>query len=92
MKLIAKLSLADYMSNKYILQVLADVGEGTVDYRLMGENSRQLYSITNLQCGWRGPALPDNTYEYESSKALLDAVVEAVRGGTKKVMGSKLFV
>ena len=45
-----------------------------------------------MQCGWRGPLLPDNTYEYKNNKQLLSAVIEAVNGGVQEVIESKLFV
>jgi hypothetical protein len=45
-----------------------------------------------MQCGWRGPLLPDNTYEYKNNKQLLSAVIEAVNGGVQTVEDSKLFV
>jgi hypothetical protein len=45
-----------------------------------------------MQCGWRGPLLPDNIYEYEDNKQLLSAVIEAVNGGVQEVVESKLFI
>jgi hypothetical protein len=45
-----------------------------------------------MQCGWRGPLLPDNTYEYKNNRQLLSAVIEAVNGGVQTVEDSKLFV
>jgi hypothetical protein len=45
-----------------------------------------------MQCGWRGPHLPDNTYEYPTNKALMRAVKEAVNGGVCNVIEEKLFI
>ena len=91
-QLIAKLDVSDSMGNKKVLKVFTDRDEGTVGYSLVGTNSGTSFAVSNMQCGWRGPSLPDNTYEYKTNNELLSAVTEAVRGGVYKVDSKKLFV
>ena len=91
-QLIAKLDVSDGFGNKKVLKVFTNKEEGTVNYSLMGTNSGIGFAISNMQCGWRGPNLPDNTYEYETNKELLSAVVKAVNGGVYNVDSKKLFV
>ena len=90
-KLIAKLTLKDGYGNIKFLQVFTNKEEGTVSYSLFSP-SGGAFAISNMQCGWRGPLLPDNTYEYKNNKQLLSAVIEAVNGGVQTVEDSKLFV
>ena len=90
-KLIAKLTLKDGYGNIKFLQVFTNKEEGTVSYSLFSP-SGGAFAISNMQCGWRGPLLPDNTYEYKNNRQLLSAVIEAVNGGVQKVEDSKLFV
>ena len=90
-KLIAKLTLKDGYGNIKFLQVFTNKEEGTVSYSLFSP-SGGAFAISNMQCGWRGPLLPDNTYEYKNNRQLLSAVIEAVNGGVQKVDDSKLFV
>ena len=90
-KLMAKLTLKDVYGNTKFLQVFINDEEGTVSYSHFN-SSRTSFSISNLQCGWKGPLLPDNIYEYEDNKQLLSAVVEAVNGGVQEVVESKLFI
>ena len=90
-KLMAKLTLKDGYGNTKFLQVFINAEEGTVSYSHFSA-SRAPFSISNLQCGWRGPLLPDNIYEHEDNRQLLSAVVEAVNGGVQEVVESKLFL
>jgi hypothetical protein len=90
-KLIAKLTLKDGYGNIKFLQVFTNKEEGTVSYSLFSPSGTS-FAISNMQCGWRGPLLPDNTYEYKNNKQLLSAVIEAVNGGVQTVEDSKLFV
>ena len=90
-KLIAKLTLKDGYGNIKFLQVFTIKEEGTVSYSLFSP-SGGAFAISNMQCGWRGPLLPDNTYEYKNNRQLLSAVIEAVNGGVQTVEDSKLFV
>jgi hypothetical protein len=71
--------------------VFTNKEEGTVSYSLFSP-SGGAFAISNMQCGWRGPLLPDNTYEYKNNRQLLSAVIEAVNGGVQTVEDSKLFV
>jgi hypothetical protein len=91
MKKFAKLTLKDGYGNIKFLQVFTNKEEGTVSYSLFSP-SGGAFAISNMQCGWRGPLLPDNTYEYKNNKQLLSAVIEAVNGGVQTVEDSKLFV
>jgi len=91
-QLIAKLNVSDGFGNKKVLKVFTNRDEGTVSYSLTSNSSGMGFAISNMQCGWRGLNLPDNTYEYETNKVLLDAVVEAVMGGVYKVSSRKLFI
>ena len=89
-KLIAKLTLKDGYKNTKFLKVFTNEEEGTVSYSLVSP-SGTAFALSNLQCGWRGPLLPDNTYEYKNNRQLLSAVIEAVNGGVQEVEDSKLF-
>lgn len=91
-KLIAKVELVDGFGNPSTLKVFTDHEVGTVGYSLTSPNTGVGFSISNLQCGWRGPNLPDNTYEYSTNEDLMEAVYAAIKGGVKKVVDSKLFV
>jgi hypothetical protein len=90
-QLIGKLDIADSFGNKKSLKVFANREEGTVGFSLTNSGGTS-FAISNLQCGWRGPHLPDNTYEYPTNKALMKAVKEAVNGGVCKVQEEKLFI
>jgi len=90
-KLIAVVEVVDGCKNQKSLRVFADREEGTVGYSLVGNNGTS-FATGNMQCGWRGPRLPDNTYEYKTNQLLLNRVVEAVNGGVYKVTEKKLFV
>jgi len=90
-KLIANVRVSDGFKNQKTLRVFANREEGTVGYSLVGDSGIS-FSLSNMQCGWRGPQLPDNTYEYNDNKALLNRIVEAVNGGVYKVTEKKLFV
>lgn len=91
-KLIANVDVADGFGNKKLLKVFTNQEEGTVGYSLVGIDSGTPFSLSNMQCGWRGPSLPDNTYEYNDNESLLNAVIKAVQGGVYKVTSKKLFV
>jgi hypothetical protein len=91
-QLIAKLNVSDGFGNKKVLKVFANRDEGTVNYSLTSNSSGIGFALSNMQCGRRGPSLPDNTYEYETNKKLLDSVVEAVNGGVYKIDDKKLFI
>jgi hypothetical protein len=90
-KLIAKLTLKDGCKNTKFLKVFTNEEAGTVYYSLVSPSGTS-FAISNMQCGWRGPLLPDNTYEYKNNRQLLSAVIEAVNGGVQTVEDSKLFV
>lgn len=90
-KLIANVRVSDGPRNEKTLRVFTNQDEGTVSYSLVSDNGIS-FSISNMQCGWRGPLLPDNIYEYKDNKALLNKIVEAVNGGVYKVIEKKLFV
>jgi hypothetical protein len=70
--------------NIKFLKVFTNEEEGTVSYSLVSP-SGGAFAISNMQCGWRGPLLPDNTYEYKNNRQLLSAVIEAVNGGVQKL-------
>ena len=78
--------------NKKFLKVFTNQEEGTVSYSLIGASSGVNFAVSNLQCGWRGPRLPDNTYEYNDNQAILNAVIKAVNGGVYNVTDKKLYV
>ena len=90
-QLIGKFEVVDSMGNQKTLKVFANRQVGTVDLSLTNSGGTS-FAISNMQCGWRGPQLPDNTYEYPTNKELMDAVKEAVNGGVCKVTEEKLFV
>jgi len=90
-KLIANVRVIDGYKNQKTLRVFTNQDEGTVGYSLVSDNGTS-FSTSNMQCGWRGPKLPDNTYEYKTNQLLLNRVVEAVNGGVYKVTEKKLFV
>ena len=88
-QLIAKLNLTEPMGNKKIFKIF-EYESGEVGYSLTNSDNVG-FATSNLQCGWRGPLLPDNVFEYESPKQLLESVIEAVNGGVSKVDSSSLF-
>ena len=90
-QLIGKFEVKDSMGNQKTLKVFTNRQVGTVDFSLTN-NGGFSFAISNMQCGWRGPQLPDNTYEYPTNKALMEAVKEAVNGGVCKVTEEKLFI
>ena len=90
-KLIAKLTLKDVYKNTKFLKVFTNEEEGTVSYSYVSSSGTS-FALSNLQCGWRGPLLPDNTYEYKNNRQLLSAVIKAVNGGVQTVEDAKLFV
>ena len=88
-QLIAKLNLTEPMGNKKIFKIF-EYESGEVGYSLT--NSEGVgFTTSNLQCGWRGPLLPDNVFEYESPKQLLESVIESVNGGVSSVDSSSLL-
>ena len=89
-RLVGKLKLEDPMGNKSKLMIFANNQEGTVKYELSTLSGTR-EAISNLQVGWRGPELPDNTYVYTTTRALLSDVVKAVRGGVRSVMETEEF-
>ena len=91
-QLIGKFDVTDSIGNKKILKVFANREEGTVGFSLTSASSGTSFAISNMQCGWRGPSLPDNTYEYPNNKSLMKAVKEAVNGGVYHVEAEKLFI
>ena len=91
-KLIANVNVSDGYGNKKLLKVFTDQEEGIVEYNLVGVNGGIGFSLSSMQCGWRGPSLPNNIYEYTDNKTLLNAVIEAVKGGVYRVTDKKLFV
>lgn len=91
-KLIAKLLVSDSLKNEKTLKVFTNQEQGTVSYTLVGVNGSTSFSISNLQCGWRGPSLPDNIYEYKNNKELFEAVIKAINGGVYKIIEQKLFI
>lgn len=90
-QLIGKLDIEDSFGNKKVLKVFANREEGVVGFSLTSRSGTS-FSLRNMQCGWRGPHLPDNTYEYPTNKALMKAVKEAVNGGVCNVVEEKLFI
>jgi hypothetical protein len=90
MKLIGQLEVKDPHGNVKTLSISVDREDGWVGYQLKGSSSN--FAISNLQCGWRGPKLPDNTYEYPTNTELISAVKQAVNGGTYTVTLEKIFV
>jgi hypothetical protein len=90
-QLIGKFEIASPSGNRKSLKVFTNREEGTVDFSLTS-NRGTLFSISNMQCGLRGPHLPDNTYEYPNNKTLMKAVKEAIEGGVYNVIEEKLFI
>jgi len=88
-KLVAILDVRDPCFNDMALKVFADRESGLVFYELSHGEGHTLWHIAALDC--ENPSLPDNTYEYDTNKKLLEAVIEAVNGGLFKVMNERLF-
>ncbi len=44
-----------------------------------------------MQCGWRGPELPDCIYDYNTPAHLIRSVVKAVNGGVQEVTDKKVY-
>ena len=89
--LVGKVEITDGLNNQKTLKVFTDRTKGIVDFLLTGKNGTR-FSISNMQCGWRGPNLPDNTYEYPTNTMLMAAVKEAIYGGVYDVVEVKTFV
>lgn len=89
-KLIVKLGVEDPMGNKKIFKVY-ECESGSISYSLESSNGT-LFSTSNLQCGLKGPVLPDNVYECRSPRDLMSKVVDAVNGGTSIVYNKLLFL
>ena len=91
-QLIGKFEIADSMDrNPKSLMVFVNREEGTVGFSLTNKSGNS-FAISNMQCGWRGPKLPDNTYEYPTNTNLMSAVKEAINGGVYSIIEEKLFV
>ena len=88
-QLIAKLNLTEPMGNKKIFKIF-EYESGEVGYSLTNSEGAP-FATSNLQCGWRGPLLPDNVFEYQSPKQLLESVIESVNGGVSNVDSSSLL-
>ena len=63
---------------------------GTVGYSYTNSSGTS-FAISNMQCGWRGPNLPDCVYDYKNPFHLLRNVIKAVNGGVQEVVDSKLY-
>jgi len=63
---------------------------GTVGYSYTNSSGTS-FAISNMQCGWRGPNLPDCVYDYKNPFHLLRNVIKAVNGGVQEVADSKLY-
>jgi|SRR5210317_1663028 len=89
-KLIAKVSTQQRSGLNPKTLFVYENQSGTVGYRYTNSGGTS-FAISNMQCGWRGPNLPDCIYDYISPAQLLRCVVKAVNGGVQEVTDSKLY-
>jgi hypothetical protein len=89
-KLVAKVSTQQRSGLNPKTLYIYETDSGMVSYSYT--NSRgSSFAISNMQCGWRGPNLPDCVYDYKNPFHLLRNVVKAVNGGVQMVTDSKLY-
>ena len=89
-KLIAKVNTQQRSGlNPKVLHIF-ETDCGMVDYSQTNKRGVR-FAVSNMQCGWRGPNLPDCVYDYISPAQLLRCVVKAVNGGVQEVTDSKLY-
>ncbi len=89
-KLVAKVSTRQRSGANPKTLYIYETDSGMVSYSYT--NSRgSSFAISNMQCGWRGPNLPDCVYDYKNPFHLLRNVVKAVNGGVQMVTDSKLY-
>lgn len=89
-KLIAKVNTQQRSGENPKILFVYENESGTVGYRYANSSGTN-FAISNMQCGWRGPNLPDCIYDYISPAQLLRCVVKAVNGGVQEVTNSKLY-
>jgi hypothetical protein len=89
-QLLAKVNTEDPYGNKHVLKVF-ESDSGEVNYSLTTSRGVGL-AVSNMQCGWRGPHLPDNVYDYESPSVLMRNVIKAINGSTEKVIDSTNYL
>ena len=89
-KLIAKVSTQQRSGLNPKTLLVYENQSGTVGYRYTNSGGMS-FAISNMQCGWRGPNLPDCVYDYKNPFHLLRNVIKAVNGGVQEVTDSKLY-
>jgi hypothetical protein len=90
-KLIAKVNTAQRSGLNPKTLFVYENESGTVGYRYLN-NQGTSFAISNMQCGWRGPNLPDCIYDYNTPGHLIRSVVKAVNGGVQEVTGKKVYI
>jgi hypothetical protein len=89
-QLLGKINTVDPYGNRHVLKVFENES-GTVGYSLSTSKGIRL-AVSNMQCGWRGPDLPDNVYDYDNPVKLMRDVREAINGSTEKFTDSKTYL
>ena len=90
-KLIAKVNTAQRSGLNPKTLFVYENGSGTVGYNYTN-NQGMSFAISNMQCGWRGPNLPDCIYDYNTPAHLIRSVIKAVNGGVQKVIDKKVYI
>ena len=89
-KLIAKVNTQQRSGlNPKVLHIF-ETDCGMVDYSYTNKRGVR-FAVSNMQCGWRGPELPDCVYDYKNPFHLLRNVIKAVNSGVQEVTDSKLY-
>lgn len=90
-KLIAKVNTAQRSGLNPKTLFVYENESGTIGYNYT--NNRGLsFAVSNMQCGLRGPNLPDCIYDYNTPAQLIRSVVKAVNGGVQEVTGKKVYI
>ncbi len=89
-KLIAKVSTQQRSGLNPKSLYVFETDCGMVDYSYTNKRGVR-FAVSNMQCGWRGPELPDCVYDYKNPFHLLRNVIKAVNGGVQEVTDSKLY-
>ena len=90
-KLIAKVNTAQRSGLNPKTLFVYENGSGTVGYNYTN-NQGMSFAISNMQCGWRGPTLPDCIYDYNTPAHLIRSVIKAVNGGVQEVIDKKVYI
>jgi len=90
-KLIGKINTEQYGGLNPKTLYVYENESGAVGYRYISKSGTS-FAVSNIQCGWRGPELPDCIYEYNSPMHLMRAAEKAVNGGVVTAVSKKTYL